>query len=149
MLPGWTITVSSPLLVEPLQRATNDLGKANFTRLAPGSYTACIGLQNGWVNTQPASTPPCHSVTLPPGARTRVYFGNQQGDLRVTAVGSPPLDEIFTLVVENVDDEAEEEEASAWFQLDLTSPDTYTTDVGATKSAGEMKEKVYLPVIEP
>lgn len=150
-LPGWTITISSSLLTAPLQGVTNELGKVNFTRLAPGSYTVCLVQQEGWVNTQPAESLPCHTVTLAPGFKTRVYFGNQQSTTRSTTIGSPPLDEVFsTLATDEVDgEEAADDDRSDWFQLDLNTADSYFTAVGTTEvGADALQHKLYLPVVE-
>jgi hypothetical protein len=151
LLPGWTITVSSPLLAEPLQGVTNALGKANFIRLAPGSYTVCRITQAGWLNTQPGGSLPCRTVTLAPGFKTRIYFGNQQSTLRSTPIGPPPIDEVFsTLATDEIDgEEAAEDIRSDWSQLDLSTPDSYFTDVGATAPVTSgLKYNLYLPIVE-
>ncbi len=151
LLPGWTITVSSPLLTVPLQGVTNSLGKANFTRLAPGSYTVCLVQQAGWVNTQPGGDLPCRTITLAPGFKTRIYFGNHQSAVRSTLIGPPPIDEVFsTLAIDELDgEEASEDIRNDWSQLDLSTPDAYYTDVGAVGTdSTTLTNKVYLPVVE-
>lgn len=151
LLPGWTITVNSSLLPAPLQLVTNDLGKADFTLLAPGSYTVCEVMQADWLNTQPGGSTPCRTIALQPGVNTTVYFGNRQSGAAAAAVELAPIDETFVTPApdDTTVEDAELVDTSAWVQADLTTPDSYYTDVGATEPTGiELNNKLYLPLIQ-
>lgn len=151
LLPGWTITVNSSLLPVPLQLVTNDLGKADFTLLAPGSYTVCEVMQVGWLNTQPGGSTPCRTITLQPGVNTTVYFGNRQSGAAAAAVALASIDETFVTLApdETIVEDAELVDTSAWLQADLTTPDSYFTDVGASEPTSiELNNTLYLPLIQ-
>ncbi|MEZ4733365.1 MAG: hypothetical protein R3E79_40230 [Caldilineaceae bacterium] len=138
LLPGWTITVNSSLLPAPLQLVTNDLGKADFTLLKPGSYTVCEVMQAGWLNTQPGGSTPCRTITLQPGVNTTVYFGNRQSGVTAATVDMAPIDETFVAPApdETTVEDAELVDTSGWVQADLATPDTYFSDVGTTEPTG-------------
>lgn len=62
-----------------------------------------------------------------------------------------PIDETFITAApeDTTVKDAELVDTSAWGQADLTTPDTYFTDVGATEPTGvELSNKVYLPLIQ-
>lgn len=142
--------MNSPLLPAPLQLVTNDLGKADFTLLPPGSYRVCEVMQAGWLNTQSSGSTPCHTITLQPGVNTTVYFGNRQSGA-AAAVELAPIDETFVTLApdETTVEDAELVDTSAWVQADLTTPDSYFTDVGATEPTSfELNNKLYLPLIQ-
>ena len=62
-----------------------------------------------------------------------------------------PIDETFVAPApeDTTVEDAELVDTSAWVQADLTTPDSYFTDVGATEPTEiELNNKVYLPLIQ-
>jgi hypothetical protein len=95
-LPGWTMTVYDTSGSAVATGVTTSVGKANFPRLRPGSYTVCETLQSGWRNTLPTLLhvtygQPCYPVTLQPNQIATVTFGNRPA-ATVAAETSPAAD---------------------------------------------------------
>ena len=77
---------------------------------------------------------------------TAGYFGNRQSS--TATVGMAPIDETFVTLApqQTTVAEAAQVDTSAWFQADLTTPDNYFTDVGATGSV-TLDNRIYLPAV--
>jgi len=74
-LEGWEIRLGSDT---PL--VTDGMGFVDFGLLSDGEYTVCETLKDGWVNTEPGVSPPCHTVHLEAGEQVRLHFGNYEED---------------------------------------------------------------------
>ena len=95
-LSGWTMTVYDSSGSAVATGVTTSVGKANFPRLRPGSYTVCETLQSGWRNTLPTALhatygQPCYPVTLQPAQTATVTFGNRPA-AAVAAETAPAAD---------------------------------------------------------
>lgn len=82
-IADWTVSLYDEN-DEPISRyVTNRHGKANFNQMLPGSYTACITMQDGWHNTDPGAfahqfqSKPCISFTMEAREIVILFFGNQ------------------------------------------------------------------------
>ncbi len=80
-LSRWPMTLYSQKGSAIQTLDTNNLGKANFNLLLPGTYQVCETIEAGWINSQPVQldsklNKPCYTATLAPGQIATAMFGN-------------------------------------------------------------------------
>ncbi|MEZ4733352.1 MAG: M60 family metallopeptidase [Caldilineaceae bacterium] len=81
-LADWTMTIYDSAGTVVATGVTSSVGKANFPKLPPGSYTVCETQQADWSSTLPGTVDPtygqpCYAFTLQPAQTATVTFGNR------------------------------------------------------------------------
>lgn len=120
--PGWTVELQDLSTGVLTAQTTNDLGKASFANLKPGSYLVCEMLMIPWRNTQPGLDPelgrPCYRLAVGAGEIKTVYFGNTTlPATSVMAVAPAAESVITTLVADEENDESTTPTAEAIWLL--------------------------------
>ncbi|MCE7981122.1 MAG: choice-of-anchor B family protein [Caldilinea sp. CFX5] len=109
-LAGQAITLRDLSAGTAATQITNDLGKASFANLKPGSYIVCETVTAPWRNTQPGLDPelgqPCYRLTLAAGEIKTVYFGNTTNPVAFS--GSVTADDNGVLTTMAPDDDGTE-----------------------------------------
>jgi len=152
-LQGWRVTLYDDHDTQVASKITNRQGKVNFAGLAPGRYTVCEELQNGWSNTQPSTTDPtysqpCYTAVLRPDIGMEARFGNYQGVISASEL-VPEQGPLFTELSAGMSEAEAElgdmapavEAEDAWLTLEPIPADEQNTE------KVEYTHQVYLPVV--
>lgn len=134
-LAGWTMDLSDASGSPVATQTTNDLGKASFANLKPGSYIVCETLMTTWRNTQPGLDPeqgrPCYQLTLAAGEIKTVYFGNTTLPATQSLIVTPAAESIITTLAadEETDEVSDEATAPTAETIWLLTPEAETNNL--------------------
>ncbi|MCB0064954.1 MAG: hypothetical protein KDE19_22675 [Caldilineaceae bacterium] len=114
------------------QGVTNRLGRFNFNSVPAGDYRVCEELPAGQRNTLPGTIDPelgqpCHTLTLKPNWRVKLFFGNTDAAASRSATAIDPSSGVFMEEMPDLDDddagyEEGEENAEESVDEELTMP---------------------------
>lgn len=143
---GWTVRLYDMAQTLVAEQVTNSLGKVSFTGVAPGNYTVCEALPQGWFNTRPGLidatyNQPCYLLTLGIDVAAEVSFGNNTQPLARAAEQESGESVIYFPAPDvEEDDYAAAYSDAAWLNTPLANEDT-------GEATDEAADSLYLPLI--